>query len=137
MVEPDMIICACVYAALGMLMRSPNTKPVALGAALAIGYYTKAWMFPLALMILIAAWKLLPPRRSVLIAASTFLLFCAPLIVALSVSSGHLTIGDVSRLAYAWFVDNVDMGRFWQGGLPGPAIRSHPARIAPGFTEGL
>jgi len=74
MIEPDMVICACVYAALGMLLRRPNTKPVALGAALAIGCYAKAWMFPLALMILFAAWKLLP-RRGVFIAASTFLLF--------------------------------------------------------------
>lgn len=129
MIEPDMIICACVFAALGMLLRSPNTKPIALAAALAIGYYTKAWMFPLALIILFAAWKLLP-RRSALIAASTFLLLCAPLIVALSVSSGHVTIGDTSRLNYAWYVNNLDMGRFWQGGPPKAGHPIHPARIA-------
>jgi hypothetical protein len=129
MIEPDMIVCACVYAALGMLLRSPSTKPVALGAALAIGYYTKAWVFPLALIILFAAWKLLP-RRSALIAASTFLLLCAPFIVTLSVSSGHVTIGDTSRLNYAWYVNNLDMGRFWQGGPPKAGRPIHPARIA-------
>lgn len=129
MIEPDMISCACVYAALGMLLRSPNTKPVVLGTALAIGYYTKAWMFPLALIILFAAWMLLP-RRSALIAASTFLLVCLPLIVTLSVSSGHVTIGDTSRLNYAWYVNNVDMGRFWQGGPPKAGLPIHPARIA-------
>jgi hypothetical protein len=128
-IEPDMIVCACVYTALGMLLRTPNTKPVALGTALAIGYYTKAWVFPLALIILVAAWKLLP-RRSVLIAGGTFLLLCAPLIVALSVSSGHLTIGDTSRLNYAWYVNNVDMGRFWQGGPPKAGHPIHPARVA-------
>jgi hypothetical protein len=128
-IEPDMIVSACVYAALGMLMRGPKINPVALGAALAIGYYTKAWMFPLALIILIAAWKLLP-RRSALIAATTFLLLCVPLIVALSVSSGHVTIGDTSRLNYAWYVNNVDMGRFWQGGPPKAGQPIHPARIA-------
>ena len=129
MIEPDMIICACLYAAMGILLRRPNTRPVALGAALAIGYYAKAWMFPLALMILFAAWKLLP-RRGVFIAASTFLLLCAPWIVTLSVSSGHVTIGDTSRLNYAWYVNNVDMGRFWQGGPPKAGRPIHPARIA-------
>jgi hypothetical protein len=129
MIEPDMIIAACVYTSLGMLLRGPSTKPIALGAALAVGYYTKAWMFPLALMILFAAWKLLP-RRSALIAATTFLLLCVPLIVALSVSSGHVTIGDTSRLNYAWYVNNVDMGRFWQGGPPRAGHPIHPARIA-------
>ncbi len=129
LIEPDMIVCCCMFAALGMLLRSPNTKPVAFGATLAIGYYTKAWMFPLALIILFAAWKLLP-RRSALIAASTYLLLCAPLIVALSVSTGHLTIGDTSRLNYDWYVNNVDMGRFWQGGPPKAGNPIHPARIA-------
>lgn len=128
-IEPDMITCTCVYAALGMLLRSPDTKPVALGVALAIGYYTKAWVFPLALIILFAAWKLLP-RRSALIAASTFLLVCAPLIVALSISTGHVTIGDTSRLNYDWYVNKVDMGRFWQGGPPKAGHPIHPARIA-------
>ena len=129
MIEPDVIICACLYAALGILLRRPNTRPVALGAALAIGYYAKAWMFPLALMILVAAWKLLP-RRGAFIAASTFLLLCAPWIFTLSVSSGHVTIGDTSRLNYAWYVNNVDMGRFWQGGPPKAGRPIHPARIA-------
>src|SRR5262249_5386771 len=129
LIEPDMIICACVYVALGMLLKRPNTNPVALGAVLAIGYYTKAWMFPLALFILFAAWKLLP-RRSTLIAASTFFVLCAPLIIALSVSTGHLTIGDTSRLNYAWYVNNVDMGRFWQGGPAKAGHPIHPAHIA-------
>jgi hypothetical protein len=128
MIEPDMVICACVYAALGMLVRRPNTRPVSLGAVLGIGYCTKAWMFPLALMILFAAWKLLP-RRSTLIAASTFLLLCAPWIVMVSISTGHLTIGDTSRLNYAWYVNQLDMGRFWQGGPAKAGTPIHPAHI--------
>jgi hypothetical protein len=128
MIEPDMIVCACVFAAFGMLLRRPDTKPVALGAALAIGYYTKAWMFPLAFMILFAAWKLLP-RRGTLIAASTFLILCAPWIVAVSISTGHPTIGDTSRLNYAWYVNHLDMSRFWQGGPPEAGTPVHPAQI--------
>lgn len=128
-IEPDLIVCACVFTALGMLLRTPNTNPVALAAVLAAGYYTKAWAFPLALIILLAAWKLLP-RRSTLIAASTFLLLCVPLIVVLSVSTGHLTIGDTSRLNYDWYVNNLDIGRFWQGGPPKAGYPIHPARVA-------
>ena len=77
MIEPDMIVCACVYVALGMLLRSPNTKPVALGAALAIGYYTKAWVFPLALIIPVREPGSCFPRRSALIAARVHFCFFA------------------------------------------------------------
>ena len=128
MIEPDMIICACVFTALGMLLRRSDTKPVTLGAALAVGYYTKAWMFPLALMILVAAWKLLPKRKA-LIATMSFLAFCAPWIITISISTGHPSIGDTSRLNYAWYVNNLDMSRFWQGGPAKAGTPIHPATV--------
>lgn len=128
MIEPDMIICTCVFAALGMLLRRPNVNPVALGAVLAVGYYTKAWMFPLAVMILLAAWKLLP-RRSALVAVSAFLLLCAPWIVTVSVATGHLSIGDTSGLNYDQYVNNLDLSRFWQGGPAKAGKPIHPAKV--------
>ncbi len=127
MVNPDMIIGACVYVALGIIVRAPKSMPIALGAALAVGFYAKAMMFPVSLLILLAACKVLP-RRTILIASASFLLFCAPWIATLSLSTGHLTIGDTSRLNYSWYVNKVDE-RFWQGGPSRAGQPIHPARV--------
>lgn len=128
MVNPDMLVAATVYAAIGILLRAPKSMPIALGIVLALGYYAKAVAFPVALLILIGAWKMLP-RRAVFTAAAAFLILCAPWIALLSMSRGHLTIGDTSRLNYAWYVNNVDR-RFWQGGPHKAGQPIHPARIA-------
>jgi hypothetical protein len=127
MVNPDMIIAASVYASLGILVRAPKSRPIVLGAALAVGFYAKAMMFPIALMVLLAGWKVLP-RRTALIASASFLLLCAPWIATLSLSTGHLTIGDTSRLNYSWYVNKVDE-RFWQGGPAKAGKPDHPVRI--------
>ncbi len=128
MVNPDMLVAASVYAAFGLLVRAPSKwTPIALAAALAAGYYAKAVMFPIGLMVLLVAWIILP-RRQALIATVAFTLMSAPLIVALSRTTGHLTIGDTSRLNYAWYVDGVD-SRFWEGGPAKAGQPVHPPRI--------
>ncbi len=127
MVNPDMIVAASVFAALGILVRAPKSRPIALAVALAVGYYAKAMMFPIALMILLAVWKMFP-RRTALIASASFLLLCAPWIATLSLSVGHLTIGDTGRLNYSWYVNKVDE-RFWQGGPRKAGQPIHPVRI--------
>jgi hypothetical protein len=129
MVNPDMLTAASVYTALGILVRAPKSRPIVLAVVLAIGYYAKAVMFPVSLLILVLAWKMLP-RREVIKASAAFLLLCAPWILILSHSTGHLTIGDTSRLNYAWYVNNLNRDRFWQGGPPKAGHPIHPARVA-------
>jgi hypothetical protein len=128
MVNPDMLVAASVYTAFGLLLRAPSKwTPFALGAALAAGYYAKAAMFPIGLMVLLIGWVILP-RRQALVATAAFTLLSAPLIVALSSSTGHLTFGDTGRLNYSKYVNGVEF-RFWQGGPAKAGQPEHSPRV--------
>jgi hypothetical protein len=128
MVNPDMLVAASVYTAFGVLVRAPaKWTPVVLAAALAAGYYAKAVMFPIGLMVLLIGWVVLP-RRQALVATIAFALMSAPLIMALSRSTGHLTFGDTGRLNYSWYVNGVE-SRFWEGGPAKAGQPQHPARV--------
>jgi hypothetical protein len=128
MVNPDMLVAASVYTAFGLLLRAPaKWTPLALAAALAAGYYAKAVMFPIGVMVLLMGCLVLP-RRQALLATTAFMLLCAPLILALSRSTGHLTIGDTSRLNYSWYVNGLQ-SRFWEGGPAKAGQPQHPPRV--------
>jgi hypothetical protein len=132
-VNADMLVAACFYTAMGLLLRahSPEIasapKSVMLGMTLAAGYYSKAVMFPLSLAVLFIAWKVIGWRRA-LTATSTFILLSVPLIAGVSTATGHLTIGDTGRVNYAWYVNGV-ASRWWQGGPAGSGQPQHPPRI--------
>ena len=132
-VNADMLVAASFYFALGLLLRAHYAKtasalmPVILGMTLAAGYYSKAVMFPLSLVLLLIAWRVLP-WRSALIAAFVFGLISAPLIAGVSRATGHLTFGDTSRLNYGWYVNGVAL-RHWEGGPAGVGQPLHPPRI--------
>ena len=128
MVNPDMLVAGSVYLALGILVRSPGKwSPFTLALALAAGYYAKAAMFPIAILILIASWAFLSHRR-IPATLAAFAVMCSPLILALSIKTGHPTIGDTSRLNYAWYVNGVKQG-VWEGGPPRAGSPVHPTRI--------
>src|SRR5271154_6341175 len=129
MVNADMLVAASVYLAFGILLRQPSKwTPIALAATLAFGYYAKAVMFPVGLMVLAVPWVAFS-RRQALIASGAFLLLCFPLITALSEARAHLTFGDTGRLNYAWYVNGVE-SRHWQGGPDRAGHPLHPSRVA-------
>jgi hypothetical protein len=128
MVNPDMLVAASLYVAFGVLLRAPSRyTPFVLALALVAGFYAKAFMFPVALMILLVGWVVLS-RRQAIVSTAAFALLAAPLIVVLSISSGHITFGDTGRLNYSWYVDGVE-NRFWQGGPAKAGEPLHPARV--------
>jgi hypothetical protein len=128
-VNPDMVVAGTTYAAFGILARDANKwSPPTLAVALAAGYYAKAFVFPVAALILGAGLALSPRRRQICMASAIFAVICCPLVIALSLKTGHMTIGDTGRLNYAWFVNNVE-SRLWQGGPPRSGRPVHPARI--------
>ena len=140
-VNADMLVAACFYAALGLLLRAHNAKTasaltsVILGITLAAGYYSKAVMFPLSLVLLLIAWIVLRWRRA-LMAAFVFGLLSAPLIAAVSKATGHLTFGDTGRLNYAWYVNGVAF-RLWEGGPAGVGTAAASAADIARFAAGL
>jgi hypothetical protein len=129
----DMLVAASLYATLGLLIRAHRAEtvsaltPVFLGITLAAGYYSKAVMFPVSLVLLIIAWVILRWRGAVT-AAFVFALLAAPLIAGLSKVTGHLTIGDTGRVNYAWYVDGIPF-RYWQGGPARAGKPLHPPKI--------
>jgi hypothetical protein len=141
-VNADMLVAAFFYAALGVLLRAHYAKTasamtsVILGTTLAAGYYSKAVMFPLSIVLLLIAWRVLRWRRA-LIAACVFGLLSAPLIAGVSKATGHLTFGDSGRLNYGWYVNGVAL-RHWEGGPVGVGQPQHPPRMlldSPGVYE--
>jgi hypothetical protein len=137
-VTPDLAVLACVCLTAGMLLRLRPGGPLwpfaLFGFILALGYWTKAILFPLGFVTLAAGclWKRSRPgwARGMAVAALVFLCASAPLILLLSHQKGRFTFGDSGKLNYAWFVSPRTFWRNWQGDgqVPGSGIAVHPTR---------
>jgi hypothetical protein len=139
-VTPDLAVLACVCLTAGMLLRLRQGgtlwKFALLGFILALGYWTKAILFPLGFVTLTAGylWKRSSPGwgRGMAVAALVFLCASAPLIFLLSHQKGRFTFGDSGKLNYAWFVSPRTFWRNWQGQgegeVPGSGTAVHPTR---------
>ena len=134
-VSPDLAVMACLCFAVGMLLslRPGDSlwKFALLGLIIGVGYWTKAILFPLGIVILVAGslyrrtdktW-----RRGMIIASLVFLSSSLPLIFLLSQQKGRLTFGDSGKLNYAWGVYPQVFYRNWQG-ESGSGIPVHPTR---------
>ena len=133
---PDMLVSAVVYLSAFLMLklrRSPQPYRVttALGGALALGYWSKTAFFVTALLFLAALiWSLRSSKllRSGLVAVAAFALLSAPLIVAVSAKTHHLTIGETGKLNYSWNVNENTMFLHWQGEVPASGRPLHPTR---------
>jgi hypothetical protein len=135
LVTPDLAVAACMYLAVGLLLRIRQTPTlgrfVLLGLSLGVGYWVKAALFPLSIVFLAVgyAWNRRSPNRSLIaVAVLAFLVTSAPLIVALSIQKHRFTFGDSAHLNYAWFVAPRTFWRNWQGEEPGSGKPLHPTR---------
>jgi len=143
-VTPDLAVLACVCLTAGMLLRLRQRGMLwqfaLFGFILALGYWTKAILFPLGFVTLAAGylWKRSRPGwgRGMAVAAVVFLCASAPLIFQLSHQKGRFTFGDSGKLNYAWFVSPRTFWRNWQGQrqeegegrVPGSGAAVHPTR---------
>jgi hypothetical protein len=119
---PDMLLQGLVYlsAAFALRLFLPGSSwkhSAALGLALGLGYWTKAAMFPVAILLL-ALLFVTPPgdgwqRRHSAIALVCFGLVTAPLVLSLSHEKHRFTIGDSGKLNYAWFVGGIPVFSGW------------------------
>ena len=137
-VTPDLAVLACVCLTAGMLLRLGQCgalwKFALFGLILALGYWTKAILFPLAFVTLAAGylWKRSRPGwgRGMAVTSLVFLCASAPLIFLLSHQKGRFTFGDSGKLNYARFVSPRTYWRNWQGQgeVPGSGTAVHPTR---------
>jgi hypothetical protein len=134
-VTPDLAVSACMCLAIGLLLRArQNPTPGRfglLGLVLAVGYWVKAALFPLAIVFLAVTylWNRRSLARSLVgVAGLAFLVAAAPLIIALSIQKHRFTFGDSGRLNYAWAVAPRTFWRNWQGEETGSGKPLHPTR---------
>ncbi len=135
-VTPDLAVLACVCLAAGMLLRLSGRdtlwKFALFGLILALGYWSKAVLFPLGFVILATSywWRRSRPGwgRGMAVAALAFLCACAPLIFLLSHQKGRFTFGDSGKVNYAWLISPRSPSRNWQGQPPGSGTPAHSTR---------
>jgi hypothetical protein len=135
-VSPDQAVLACVCLEAGLLLRlrrDPTFRNFALlGLLLGVGYWTKAILFPLGILILFFVYLWKRPsqiwRQGAVVSAVVFLGVAAPLVFALSRQKGRPTFGDSGKLNYAWSVSPRTFWRNWQGETPGSGTPVHPTR---------
>jgi len=143
-ISPDMAVAAETFAAAALALRvargvAPLRSGVALGIVLAVGYLTKAVMFPLALVVLVvlATYAVARPSAWRAIAAATiaFAIVSAPQLVTASRLAGRPTFSETGSLVYAWYVDHVPCP-LWTTGIacldtPGGKTLSNTDRPQP------
>ena len=140
--KPDLALMVVTLLEAALLLRIEASEPpswmlmIGFGTLLAIGYLTKAILFPVAFLFL---GILLVSSRSrkywgrIAVAAVFFVIFSTPEITLLSLSKGRLTYADSGHLNLAWHDYGLPF-RDWQGERnsgtpvhPTRKIYDHPA----------
>jgi hypothetical protein len=110
--SPDLLVCACVLAVATALLTPPAERGTAwsvrFGALLALGYYVKAILFPIGVLVLAAlllGGAASRRLRTPTVAAAVWLVLVAPLIAMVSAQVGHVTFGESGRTVYDWWVN--------------------------------
>jgi 4-amino-4-deoxy-L-arabinose transferase-like glycosyltransferase len=119
---PDLCVTAIVFLAAAIccrmcLLGSKWKYILALGAVLGLGYYAKAVMFPVGLILLAVLLVLPPPakgtRLKVALAGLVFLIVVAPLTALVSKRVGHLSTGETGPINYALYVNGLPLFPSW------------------------
>ncbi len=135
---PDMCVSAIVYLASGLLLRIHQGEQspypyLLLGLVLGLGYWAKAVMFVVGILLFLASLPAFvnkrgltsspfgegtrgtpPQSRLFLSGLGVFLLLCATYILALSWATGQFTLGKSAQLNYLRYVNGVS----WYGQSP-------------------
>lgn len=137
--SPDLCVACLVFLASALVLRIRSGKArlktvLLLAVVLALAYFAKTIMFPLALVFFFCAGIgiQLPAKRLFQLFASValFVVLSSPLVYFLSVRAGHPTFGEIGRMAYAMYVNGVPDPVHWQAGVPGTGHPLHPMAIS-------
>ena len=132
--KPDLCVSAVVFLVAALCCRIAANSEwryfLALGLALGLGYYAKAVMFPLALILLALLFVLPPPgnkvRIKVMSAALVFLIVSAPLAALISKRVGHFSVGETGPINYAVYVNGLPATPSWIAGVNGTPKHALP-----------
>lgn len=131
MTGPDLCVETITLLIAGLVVRIKNNEEtkhfVWLGITLAVGYFAKAVLFPMAFVFLGVLLMARVPPRKIAWTAVIFLVLSAPLILLLSREKHHLTFSESGPLTLAWSNWNIPI-RNWQGQPAGSGTPIHPTR---------
>ena len=138
-VGPDMLVSCLMFLAAALLIKLEE-KPelrlaVLLGLITGLGCSVKNVFLPLTFLFAGAVFLTQKDRRAGLLTAVTTLvsaaIFITPYVSGLSWAAGHLTLGESGSINYAWHVNKLEDGAFWQGGNNDPFGKPiHPPLMA-------
>jgi hypothetical protein len=124
LVTPDLLAASLLWIVyrLGWCLSSDSSwgQYSALGLALACCYYAKTALFVLAcvFLALLAAGAGVKPinRQKLAVTTAVFLVISAPLVIAVSRKTNHVTIGEAGPLNYLWYANlNLSADEVWEG----------------------
>lgn len=133
---PDVWVAGFTYLAAGLTIRITTKRGspylfAALGFFLGCAYLTKTFYFPLGFVFLLTAWlaagNLRKTFRQAALGFLAFVLVAGPWVAALSRAKHRFTFGDVGKVAFAIFYDQLPQPYFWQG-ENASGIPLHPVR---------
>jgi hypothetical protein len=131
MIGPDLCVETMVLLIAGLAVRiknNPESKHFMwLGVALAVGYFAKAVLFPMAFVFLIVLLMARVPAKKIAWSAAIFFAISAPQILLLSHAKHHFTFSESGPLTLAWSNWNIPV-RNWQGQPAGSGTPTHPTR---------
>lgn len=115
-ITPDGLLAAILFLVAAETARAIHELPsdsraLALGALLGIGYWTKAVLLPVAAIAIVAyvfAVRRQSRRRVLARVLLALVPVAAPLVLVQSISQGHPSFSETGRLNYRWYVSGVE-----------------------------
>lgn len=136
-VTPDMLMAAFVFLAAGLIakIRSGDDRLrlfLSLGLVLGLGYLSKAFMFSVALVMLLLSWLVQAwtwhAFKRTLSATAVFALISLPFIVLISSAKGKFTISEAGSVTYVRHVLGIPYPH-WQGDESQGVLPDHLSRM--------
>jgi hypothetical protein len=136
-IGPDLLISCLVFLASALLLKlkehAHTRAAIALGAVCGAGFVVKNIFLPLTLAFAALVFLAVKDKKTA-IKLSLISLLCAALFVVpyaygLSWAAGHPTLGESGAINYAWHVNKLQGGAFWQGGPAGYGKPIHPPQV--------
>jgi hypothetical protein len=133
-VGPDMLISCLMFLATALLIqlqeRGEMRLAIALGAITGLGCVVKNVFLPLtfvfALLLVLTQTSKKTGLRAAVIMLATAAVFIVPYVSGLSWALGRFTFGESGSLNYAWHVNKLQDGAFWEGWPSWPASYGKP-----------
>ena len=136
-VGPDLLISCLVFLASALLLKlqdyAGSRIAMMLGVVCGAGFVVKNIFLPLtlvfAVLILLCVKNKQEAIRSALLTVACAAVFVTPYAYGLSWAAGHFTMGESGSINYAWHVNKLQGGAFWQGGPAGYGTPIHPPQV--------